>query len=135
MKYKYLLMGMERINTIDELMDYLLNELELYDLEKREIKPLTHIIETEDEVIVTLDLPCISKKDISIKGTEDTLIIKASCNSKIRLPELNTEFNGYSKSIQLPTKVEPRHAKAYFNNGVLQIRLPKKIEGREIEVD
>ncbi|GIU70821.1 MAG: hypothetical protein KatS3mg003_0300 [Candidatus Nitrosocaldaceae archaeon] len=135
MKYKYLVIDMERINTIDELMDYLLNELELYDLEKREIKPLTHIIETEDEVIVTLDLPCISKKDISIKGTEDTLIIKASCNSKIRLPELNTEFNGYSKSIRLPTKVEPRHAKAYFNNGVLQIRLPKKIEGKEIEVD
>ena len=119
---------------MDELMDYLLKD-ELYDLERKEIKPLTHIIETEDEVIVTLDLPCISKKDISIKSTTDTLIIKAKCDSKIKLPSINTEFNCYSKSIKLPTKVEPRHAKAYFNHGVLQIRLPKKLEGKEIEVE
>lgn len=120
---------------MDEVMDYLLRDTELYDIEKKEIKPLTHIIETEDEVIVTLDLPYISKKDISIKSTEDTLVIKANCNNKIRLPNIDTEFRCYSKSIKLPIKVEPRHAKAYFNHGVLQIRLPKKLEGKEIEVE
>ncbi len=120
---------------MDEIMTFLLNDVELYDLERKEIKPLTHIIETEDEVIVTLDLPCISKKDISIKSTEDTLIIKAKCNNKIRLPDIDAEFSCYSKSIKLPIKVEPRYAKAYFNHGVLQIRLPKKLEGKEIEVE
>lgn len=105
---------------MDEIMRWFDSYRELYDLEKKIIEPLTHIIEREDEILVILDLPCIEKKDISIKSTEDTLIISAEC---------------YRKSIKLPARVDPRHAKAYFDHGVLQITLPKKLEGREIEVE
>ncbi len=124
------------IREIDELMDYIFERSdELYDLEKHELKPLTQIVETDEEVIVTLDLPGISKKDISIKSTEETLLIRANCPTKIRVRELDTEFRCYSKSIILPTKVDPRYAKASFNNGILQIRLPKKVDGKNIQVE
>ncbi len=119
------------MRMMDALMDYLSEDL--YDREKRALKPLTHIIETDDEIIVTVDLPCISSKDdVSIKSTEDTLTIRANLN-KIR--SLDTRFECYNKSIKLPSKVDPKYAKAYFNNGVLQIRLAKKIEGSEIKVE
>ena len=119
--------------TIDRLMASDLNEF--YDIEKRELKPLTQIIETEDEVIVSLDLPCASKDNLEVKGTEDMLVIRAKMSNKVRIEDLNTEFDCYSKNIRLPSKVDPRRASARFSNGVLQVRLPKKNEGREINVE
>ncbi len=124
------------IRELDELMDYIFERSdELYDLEKHELKPLTQIIETDSEVIVTLDLPGISKEDISIKSTEDTLLIRANCSNKLRVRDLDAEFKCYSKNITLPAKVDPKEAKAYFKGGILQIRLPKKIEGKSIQVE
>lgn len=106
---------------------------QLYDLERRELKPLTQISETDDEVIVTLDIPCASKDGIELKATEDTLFIRAKMERCVTLS--NVEFENYSKSVRLPVKVEPRHAKASFRNGVLQVRLPKKFEGSEIHIE
>ncbi|MEM2856381.1 MAG: Hsp20/alpha crystallin family protein [Candidatus Nitrosocaldaceae archaeon] len=118
------------IREFDALINYLTSDL--YDPDRRELKPLTHIIETEDEVIVTVDLPCATKNDIQIKSTEDTLTIKASLNKELSLIE---KFDCYNKHIKLPTRVEPKESKAYFNNGVLQVKLKKKLEGKEIRVE
>ncbi|MFN4336824.1 MAG: Hsp20/alpha crystallin family protein [Candidatus Nitrosocaldus sp.] len=106
---------------------------QLYDIERRELKPLTQISETDDEVIVTLDIPCASRESIELKATEDTLFIKARMDRCITFS--NVEFENYSKSIRLPARVEPKHAKASFRNGVLQVRLPKKFEGSEIKIE
>lgn len=118
------------IREFSSLLNYLNSDL--YDLAKKEIKPLTHIIETEDEVIVTVDLPCARKSNIDIKSTEDTLTIKANLDKELSTIEW---FECYNKHIRLPTKVEPRESRAYFNNGVLQVRLKKKFEGKEIKIE
>lgn len=120
----------ERImRKMDKFIDSLLN-MDLYDLEKKELKPLTQIYENEEEIVVVVDLPCISKDKISIKCTEDNLTIKANLDSSF-----NTRFECYNKTIRLPTKVEPKEARAHFKNGVLQVRLRKKVEGKEIKVE
>ncbi|MCS6768437.1 MAG: Hsp20/alpha crystallin family protein [Candidatus Nitrosocaldus sp.] len=106
---------------------------QLYDMERRELKPLTQISETDDEVIVTLDIPCASKESIEVKATEDTLFIRARMDRCVTFS--NVEFENYSKSVRLPARVEPKSARASFRNGVLQVRLPKKFEGSEISVE
>lgn len=106
---------------------------QLYDIERRELKPLTQISETDDEVIVTLDIPCASKESIELKATEDMLFIRARMDRCITLS--NVEFENYSKSIRLPARVEPKYARASFRDGILQVRLPKKFEGSEISIE
>ncbi len=125
----------EMDRRIRRLMDRVFSDvsLDLYDMERRELKPLTQIYETDEEVIVTLDLPCASKDGIELKATEDTLYIKARMDRCVRIS--NIDFENYSKSIRLPTRVDARNAKASFKDGILQVRLPKKFEGNDIRIE
>ena len=109
----------------------------LYDLERRELRPLTQITETDEEVIVSIDLPCVTKDNIDVKGTEDTLTIKAKMTECVRIPvpgKREVEYETYRKTIKLPSMVDPTNAQATFKNGMLQIRLPRKSYGKEISV-
>jgi len=125
----------EMDRRIRRLMDRVFSDvsLDLYDMERRELKPLTQIYETDEEVIVTLDLPCASKDGIELKATEDTLYIKAKMDRCVRIS--NIDFENYSKSIRLPTRVDARNARASFKDGILQVRLPKKFEGNDIRIE
>jgi HSP20 family protein len=111
---------------------------EFYDIERKELRPLAQITETVDEIIVSVDLPCVTKENIDVKSTEDTITIQAKMTECIRLLHYNKremEFENYRKTIKLPTTVDPANAQASFKNGVLVVRLPKKLYGNEIRVE
>ncbi|HPC47355.1 MAG TPA: Hsp20 family protein, partial [Deltaproteobacteria bacterium] len=54
------------------------------------MKPLADVKETDEEVIVTMDLPGMDKGDIEINVTEDTLEVKAE--RKAEKEEKEEEF-------------------------------------------
>lgn len=110
----------------------------LYDPERRELRPLTQITETDDAIIVTVDLPCVRKENIELKSTHDTLTIRAKMTECVRIHDAGRremEFENYRKSIKLPSTVDPTKAQAAFRNGVLQVALSKKSYGNEISVE
>ncbi len=111
----------------------------LYDAEKKELMPLTQINETYDEIIVKFDLPCVRKEDIVLKCTDDVLTVKAQMMKGCRLTPFHSgkelEFERFRRSIRLPVAVDANHGKASFNNGVLEIRLPKKNYGGEVIIE
>jgi len=111
----------------------------LYDAEKKELVPLTHIHETYDELIVKFDLPCVRREDIDIKCTDEILTIKARMTKGCRLTPFHSskelEFERYRKSIRLPVLVDTDNAVATFKNGVLEIRLPKRSHGSEVKME
>ncbi|MGB9660356.1 MAG: Hsp20/alpha crystallin family protein [Nitrososphaerales archaeon] len=93
--------------------------------------PLINIEDKEDEIVVTVDLPCVqSKEDIDLNATEDNLEIIAQIREAIRWQRWGTsqrglEFKKFRRSIRLPEKVDPESARAIFKNGILRISLPK----------
>ncbi len=93
--------------------------------------PLINIEDKEDEIVVTVDLPCVqSKEDIDLNATEDNLEIIAQIREAIRWQRWGTsqrglEFKKFRRSIRLPEKVDPEGARAIFKNGILRISLPK----------
>ncbi len=111
----------------------------LYDAEKKELVPLTHISETYDELIVRLDLPCVRKEDIVLKCTDDVLTVRAKMMKGCRLTPFYSgkelEFDRFRKSIRLPVVVDAKNSKASFKNSVLEIRLPKKSHGSEVSIE
>ena len=125
---------------LEELLGEEDRETPLCDVAKRELKPLTHITETEDEVIVTIDLPYVRKEDIKLSATENTLKIEAPSREKIRFSpwgpyKHETEFECFRKTVRLPVNVEPEKAKAKFKDGILQVSLPKKIHGYRVPIE
>ncbi|RLI28271.1 hypothetical protein DRO53_00865 [Candidatus Bathyarchaeota archaeon] len=126
--------------VIEELVGIEICESPLCDVSKRELKPLVHVYETEDEVIVTIDLPYVRKEDIKLSASEDTLKIEAPIRERVKLSrwgpyQREVEFEYFRRTIKLPSNVEPERAKAKFKDGILQVFLPKKIYGYRIAVE
>jgi HSP20 family protein len=113
-------------------------EEEFYDIERRELRPLAEITETAEEIIVRIDLPCVTKENIDLKCTDDTLTIRAKMAECVRLLQYDRkemEFENYRKTIRMPSTVDPAKAKASFKHGMLEVRLPKKSYGNEISIE
>lgn len=81
-------------------------------LEGRE--PLTDIIEAEDSISITVELPGVEKEDIDLNATENSLTI-----------HVDTEERKYHKEIDLPAEVDPESTTATYKNGVLDITLKR----------
>ena len=80
-----------------------------------EIEPLTDIIEGENDVAITVEVPGVEKNDISLIATEGTLEIK-----------VDSPKRKYRKLIGLPCNVKTKSTKATYKNGILDIVLDKK---------
>ena len=80
-----------------------------------EREPLTDIIEGDNDVAITIEIPGVEKDNIDLNVTEDTLEIKVDA------PERK-----YHKVLNLPNKVKPKSTKATYKNGILDIVLDKK---------
>ena len=80
-----------------------------------EREPLTDIIEGEEEVSITVEIPGVEKEDIDLNVTEDTVEIN-----------VDTPERKYHKIIDLPCEVKPRTTKATYKNGVLDIVITRK---------
>jgi HSP20 family protein len=92
--------------------------------------PYVDVIDREKDIIITADLPGVDKNDIRINVRENTLEISAEKKiarenedeGYIRRERSHTRFY---RAIRLPTQVDESRAGASFNNGVLEITLPK----------
>lgn len=82
---------------------------------KEQRDPLIDILEDSAEVKIIAELPGVAKKDIKLHGTEDKLTISVDAPAR-----------KYYKEIDLPAKVDPKKATTSYNNGVLEIKFPKK---------
>lgn len=80
-----------------------------------EREPLTDIIEGDDDVAVTVELPGVEKDDIDLDVAGDSLEIK-----------VDTPNRKYHKRIDLPCDVEPKTTKATYKNGILDVAIKRK---------
>lgn len=87
-------------------------ELEKYEVAERE--PLTDVIECDDSISITLEIPGVEKEDIELNVEEDKVAIN-----------VDTAERKYFKEIPLKIKVDPKTSKATYKNGVLDIILKK----------
>ncbi len=81
---------------------------------KEEREPLVDVISTDGKVKVVAELPGVEKKDITLHGTENTLIIS-----------VDTPERKYFKEVQMPVAVNYKAAKTVYKNGVLEVTVPK----------
>ena len=92
--------------------------------------PAFDVKETEDDVLVSAELPGVQASDIEVNLTGDTLLIKGE---KKEEKEEKTEnrhtiersYGSFTRSVTLPCDVLKEQIEANFRNGVLQLKLPK----------
>jgi HSP20 family protein len=78
-------------------------------------EPLVEVVEGDSEVRVLAELPGVKKQDVALTVEGRRLVISAE-----------TPARKYRKELELPYFVEPDGSKSTFNNGVLEVTLPKR---------
>ncbi|MEM3506486.1 MAG: Hsp20/alpha crystallin family protein [Candidatus Bathyarchaeia archaeon] len=93
-------------------------------------EPLIDVYEVNNEVVIVADLPGIEKEKINVNATEDSVEINAEIKrleniERISYIKQERKYERFYRKISLPVKVKPEYAKSKYENGVLEIRLPK----------
>jgi len=90
-------------------------------------EPLVDVVEGDNEVRVLAELPGVKKQDVALTVEGRSLVISAE-----------TPARKYRKELELPYFVELEGSNSTFNNGILEVTLPKrkgKSSGLKIKVD
>ena len=98
--------------------------------------PSVNIKENTDEFTVEVAVPGFDKKDFNIDIENDTLTI--SSEKKIeneeregeRITKREFSYQSFTRSFSLPVLVEREKIKAKYENGILNIIIPKKEEAK-----
>lgn len=95
------------------------------------------VIDEGDRIKVVADLPGFAKEDIEIYFEDGDLVIKAE--RKMELEEKNKDYikrerrvGKFYRRISLPADINKDDVKAKYNNGVLEITVPRIIKEKRI---
>lgn len=101
--------------------------------------PSVDVIDREDEVVVKAELPGVDKKDLDVSVTQNTVTIKGSTSHEEKEEKgdyyrCEMSRGSYSRTLSLPANVDESKAKATFQNGVLELTLPKQAKSKRTTV-
>ena len=105
--------------------------------------PAVNVAETPEALVFTAELPGLTQKDVTIELENDVLSIsgekteeRTEGDEQRNYHLWERSYGSFRRSFTLPRTVVGAEATARFDNGVLEVRLPKAPEakGRKIEI-
>ena len=151
------LIPVEELKKLQKRMNRLMEDLGLTDLESRYLEemqrmqqrmgdlmeeveiskdsdfstPLADLKETDEALVVTMDLPGVRKEDVDISITDDELRVVAERKTETEVAEKDFHkrertYKRFERSVTLPVNIKVEETKARLAEGVLEITLPKE---------
>ena len=94
-------------------------------------EPPVDIYETDDALVLEVELPGVSTNAISVELHEHTLKLSGERTREPAVKEGQYQreegrYGAFQRAFRLPTTVDQAKVKATYKNGVLALRLPKR---------
>ena len=104
-----------------------------FPLETRGWAPAVDVFEKADKFVVKAELPGMKEEDVDISVVGDTLTIKGERKAETEVKDedyycCERSYGSFSRSIGLPSTVDAKKIEASFEDGVLEVSLPKAPE-------
>lgn len=106
------------------------------------ITPPLDVHETEDEIVVSAALPGMKADDLDITITGQTLMLRGElkADEEVKREQYlyrERRHGAFSRSVQLPVRVQGEQANASFSDGILTLRIPKaeEVKPRQIRIN
>ena len=92
--------------------------------------PRVDVVETDEEIKVTAELPGLDAKDVDVTVSHNTLTLKGEKKQEHEETgegyyRSERSYGSFERSISLPSTVEADKADATFDKGVLTVTFPK----------
>lgn len=104
--------------------------------------PRVDVIDREDEVLIRAEVPGVAKDDLDISMSDDSLTLRGSVEHEEHREEEDyvvqeTRHGAFSRTIPLPAYVDQTKVKARYNDGIVELTLPKteRSKRRKIEIE
>jgi HSP20 family protein len=98
--------------------------------DKGTFEPAVDVWETPDTVVVRVMVPGVSKAQLHLTITEDTLTIKGeqqaeAASQEHTVHQQEMRHGAFQRVIPLPVVVRSEEAQAQLKDGILEVKLPK----------
>jgi len=91
--------------------------------------PPTDVYETDESVVIKMEIAGMRDEDLEVAVQENTLIIsgnRSDSSERRAYHQMEIQFGKFSVGLELPVRVEPDHAQAEYKDGFLTVHLPRK---------
>jgi len=104
-----------------------------------DISPNVDIFEDGGDMVIKAEMPGMSKDDLNVFLTENTLTISGEKKQEDKVEKkdyhrVERSYGSFCRSFRLPENVNADKAKSSFKDGVLEIRLPKTKESKRKKI-
>jgi HSP20 family protein len=94
-------------------------------------QPAIDVVDTEKEVVVHTELPGMKKEDIKVEVVDNQLVVSGEAKTESKFEDHNyvrreRSFGTFRRVVGLPKNVDSHQISARFENGLLEVKLPKK---------
>jgi HSP20 family protein len=95
--------------------------------------PAVDVFEKDDKFVVKAEVPEIKEEDIDVSVIGDTLTIKGEKKTETEVKEedyyrCERSYGSFYRSIPLPSTVDVSKIEASYEDGVIEVTLPKTAE-------
>ncbi|CAH1767238.1 11_t:CDS:2 [Entrophospora sp. SA101] len=120
-----------------------LNDVSQRNIANRGVRPwapLLDLHENDNEYIMSTELPGIKKEDINIDIRDNILYISGETKEEKKSEEGTTHiqerrWGSFSRALSLPRNVKADDVVAKYENGVLEVKIPKAEQsGKKITI-
>ncbi|KKI98487.1 Hsp20/alpha crystallin family protein [Prochlorothrix hollandica] len=101
-------------------------------LNQSDFVPLAELVEMKDSFLLRLELPGVTKTDLNIEVTPDSVHISGQRQASTETAEILNErsefrYGSFERVVGLPKEVKHNETKANYENGILTLTLPKRL--------
>lgn len=105
----------------------------------RSWEPAVDIFETDDAILLKVEVPGIGKEQVSIEVKDGMLTLSGERKFEKEVNEeqyhrVERSYGAFHRTFTLPSSVDADRVEASLRDGVLEIRLPKREEAKPRQI-
>ena len=102
--------------------------------------PAMDLVETDDHLVLRADLPGLKREDVEIELKDGVLTVSGERKAEQQdrsegFYRVERAFGSFSRSLSLPKGTDAGRVTAEFEDGVLEVRIPKPEETKPVRVE
>jgi len=125
--------GLDRL--FNEFMGRSLRQMEEETSASGSWSPAVNILESEESIVITADLPGLKAEDVEVTVDNGVLTVKGErsfeeAQEGATYHRVERWYGSFERSFTIPNSVDPSKIEARFVNGEMTVNLPKRDESK-----